>query len=91
MFPNYIKLQNDIKSIILKHCQNCSVKQICGGTCICSSFLFDSSTENITYSCNLARRTFEEIIKINAQLKFDYSSKGLNQYNKYVRKLYQGE
>lgn len=90
LLPNYKKLQFDIESLMLKKCNNCSVKDICRGACICSSFLFDGGEENISYSCNLARRTFEEVLKINEQVEEDSLLKRIGQYNKYVRDIYEG-
>lgn len=87
--PNYRKLQTDIEEIILEKCSFCSVKDICGGTCICSSFLFDDNEQNISYSCELARQTFEVILKINLSVEEDFSIGNIQKYNKYVRKYYE--
>ena len=88
MQPNYIKLQADIKKLIESNCSLCSVKPVCNGTCICSSYLFDSNKSNINYSCDLARLTFMEILKINNQMEKDFITGNATLYNKYVKKYF---
>lgn len=82
---NYINLKNILNDKINKKCINCSVFSTCNGTCLCSSFVYGNDEKMLDYSCDLARATFSNIIKVNEEIKKDILENE-NIYNEKVKK-----
>lgn len=83
---NYIELKDILNNKIKEKCQKCNVFQTCNGNCLCSSFVYGNDENMLDYSCELARLTFENVIKINEKVKRDILKNGNQLYNDKVVK-----
>lgn len=64
----YIELKKILKSKIDATCPKCKAYSICGGTCLCSSFVYGDNPKMLEYACNLAELTFTKVVEINKRV-----------------------
>lgn len=83
---NYIKLKDILNKKINEKCTNCQVFSTCNGTCLCSSFVYGNDEDMLEYSCELARLTFKNVIKINEKVEKEISDKQYQSYSERVLK-----
>lgn len=81
---NYTLFTDLIQREVKQRCTTCSVKKVCGGNAIYSSFLYDSSPSSIDYCCSLTKGTLSSIIKINKRVTEDFKNGNTSEYNDYV-------
>jgi len=80
----YSKLKATLIEKIEETCKNCKAYDVCNGTCLCSSFVYGNDPKMLKYACNLAEKTFINVIKINEEVIKDIASGNKNKYSKNI-------
>lgn len=88
---NYRELKNTLSEMIVKQCKNCKAYNVCGGNCLCSSFVYGNDQEMLDYACKLAEKTFLSVIEINKKVEQDIENGYLDKYSSKVIKYFYKE
>lgn len=64
----YFELKRILKSEIDDNCPKCKAYSICGGTCLCSSYVYGDNPKMLKYACDLAELIFTKVAEINKRV-----------------------
>lgn len=84
----YINLKNILNQKIKEKCNTCNAYNVCGGTCLCSSYVYGNDDRMLDYACSFAEKIFTSVININKEIQLNISNKEANFYNSKVIAYY---
>ncbi len=87
----YIELKNILNKMIVKQCSDCKAYNVCGGNCLCSSFVYGNDQEMLDYACKLAEKIFLNVITINKKIQKDIENGYSYKYSSNVIKYFYKE